>query len=199
MRTSMTTTYGHERERPRRSEGVEEATRRAEIAWVSDGVVAGFLGAFSVAVILLVADLLHGRPPLWTPVALGSALFLGKSVAAASIDPLASLPIVIGYTVLHGVVFAAFGCIAAFVLLASPDGRGLARLGSRVVAAVVLFGLFELTFLGFALVFAPGLLGPLGAGWVAFANAAAAVVMAGFFSWIEHSTRTADAPAGEQA
>jgi hypothetical protein len=44
---------------------------------IAEGLIAGFLGYAIVIVLILVVDLLQGRPPFYTPAVLGSVLFYG--------------------------------------------------------------------------------------------------------------------------
>ena len=78
-----------------------QPSESSALPWVSSGIEAGVAGAAVVAVFFLVVDWLAGRP-LWTPHALGSALFLG-----ARPDPAAAPEtlMILAYTAVHGVVF----------------------------------------------------------------------------------------------
>src|SRR5207244_452250 len=104
-----------------------------------EGIVAGVIGAVVVAVWFLVVDTLRGHP-LETPMFLGAALFFGVKtpVMGAGI----SLMPVLGYTVVHGLAFVAFGIIAAAVIAATEREPAL------VIAVVILFACFETFFLG---------------------------------------------------
>lgn len=164
-----------------------EARNHAEagpdaIPWVVSGLVSGVLGAATVAIFFLGMDLVQGRP-LWTPAALGSALFRGELLEASAPIPLV---LVLGYTAIHGLVFLAFGLIAAFAL--TTMGRAASAAGA-VASGAALFVAFEITFVIFALLFERGLLGELGAGRVALANGLAAVVMTFFLVSRDTSAR----------
>jgi hypothetical protein len=152
---------------------VEDPRETRVLPWVASGVEAGLLGAAVVALFFLGVDLLAGRP-LWTPHALGSALFLARLPEPGAVSPV----LVLAYTAIHGTVFIGFGVPAAFQVLtrapASTSGGALALLG------LLLFVGFEAVFLAMAQLFVPGLLGLLGFGRVALANAAAAACMALF-------------------
>jgi len=104
-----------------------------------EGIVAGVIGAVVVAVWFLVVDTLRGHP-LETPVFLGAALFFG--VKTPVIGAGISLMPVLGYTVVHGLAFVAFGIIAAAVIAATEREPAL------VIAVVILFACFETFFLG---------------------------------------------------
>lgn len=143
--------------------------------WVWDGILTGLLGAAVIAVFFLAVDIAQGRP-LWTPYALGSAVFLGESVAA---DAAPQPDMVLAYTVLHAAVFLIAGLATSFALLGHR-----ARLGplSGVVVAVLMFAGFEAFFLVFFSTFADSvassLFAQLGTGRIAVANLLAAGAMA---------------------
>ncbi len=78
---------------------------------LSRGIVAGLIGAATVAVWFLVVDFVSGRP-LYTPAALGSALLFGASeVTGVRID----LGIIAAYTVVHVAGFIVVGVILVAV------------------------------------------------------------------------------------
>ena len=103
-----------------------------------EGIVTGLIGATVVAVWFLVFDLARGKP-LFTPALLGNALFYGVN------NPLGlevTLGPVIGYTIIHGLAFIAFGVIAASVMSVSESEPAV------FVAFVILFACFEVFVLG---------------------------------------------------
>jgi len=161
---------------PERQPGVaaEDVNVNASV-WIWDGILTGMLGAAVIAVFFLAVDIVQGRP-LWTPYALGSAVFLGESVAA---DAAPQPDMVLAYTMLHAAVFLIAGLATSFALLGNR-----ARLGplSGVVAAVLLFAGFEAFFLVFFSTFADSvassLFAQLGTGRIAVANLLAAGAMA---------------------
>ena len=103
-----------------------------------EGVIAGLLGAASVAVWFLIFDFARGKP-LLTPALLGSAVFQGlRDPAGITV----SFGPILGYTVLHGLAFIAFGVVAAALIAASEREPAL------FVAVVILFACFEMFFLG---------------------------------------------------
>ena len=98
-----------------------------------EGVVTGIIGAAVVAVWFLVYDIARGKP-LFTPALLGAAIFYGVT------DPSGfqiSAGTVLGYTVIHGLAFIAFGIIAASVMSVSEREPAL------LIAFVILFASFE--------------------------------------------------------
>ena len=109
-----------------------------------EGIVAGLIGATVVAVWFLFFDVARGRPFL-TPGLLGAAVFQGvTSPVGLQITP----GPVLGYTILHGLAFIAFGVVAASVMAVSE------REPTLFVAFVILFACFE--------VFVFGVIGALG-------------------------------------
>jgi len=158
------------------------ATRRitwwealAENRIVREGMVAGLLGAAVVAVWFLIFDLGRGQP-LFTPAALGSTLFLG----AATVDEvMITATTVLGYTVLHFVVFIMAGFLAAAIAAAADEQPPL------IIAAVLFFAIFEAFFMGGLAVLAEFLLGALAWWTIAVGNLLAAVSM-GYYLWRKH-------------
>jgi hypothetical protein len=143
------------------------------LPWVTEGIFIGLVGAATVAAFFLVVDLLAGRV-LWTPYVLGSAFFRGTLPAAGS--PIVP-GLVLGYTILHSAVFAGVGALASFHFL--DGGRLPGPVAVRgLVLAGLLFAAFEVIFVVFGAVAAPGILHMLGAGRVAAANLVAAGTMA---------------------
>ncbi len=136
-----------------------------------EGVIAGVIGAAVVAVWFLVFDLARGKPFL-TPGLLGAYVFYGVN-NPTGLEP--SLGPIVGYTILHGLVFIAFGVIAASIMAASE------REPSLFIAFVILFACFEAFF--FAVVGAIGqsMLGALVWWAILIGNLLASVAMLGFF------------------
>ncbi|MBI2460925.1 MAG: hypothetical protein HYV61_05440 [Candidatus Rokubacteria bacterium] len=116
-----------------------------------EGVVAGLLGAAIVAAWFLIVDTLQGRP-FFTPALLGAAVFEGLQ------DPALlqmSLGVILGYTVLHGAAFVAFGILCAILIVAAEREPGLAW------AFLALLVSFEVFFLALDRLFAESVLGAL--------------------------------------
>ena len=99
---------------------------------VQDGLVAGLLGAFAVALSHLVADALAGSP-LRTPSVLGALLAGGVEAARAASPDLESA---FRFTCIHIAVWVALG-IAASSLVSLVDTRP--RFASAVFASFVFF------------------------------------------------------------
>jgi hypothetical protein len=143
-----------------------------------EGIVAGVLGAATVALWFFVVDLFHGRP-LYTPTVLGTALF-GRS---AGLGDLATLPVsmemVLMFTWVHGLAFAAIGGLASRLL-------GMAERNPSIgFGILLLFVIFEFGFTVTAMLFAAPILKVLTWPAVLVANLLAAAVMAGYF-WVRH-------------
>jgi len=147
-------------------------------------IVSGLIGAFIVAVIFLVRDVLAGQA-LWTPHALGSALFLGEAPPPVG-SPEAPTPnavLVIGYTLVHGSVFVTLGLLATILVPASRFG-GRPALGAALTFAL-LFVLLNVVFTLFSAVFADG--SGLQAAWVTIANLLAAGGISAYLTAARHS------------
>lgn len=116
-----------------------------------EGIVAGLIGATVVAVWFLFFDVARGRPFL-TPGLLGAAVFQGvTSPIGLQITP----GPVLGYTILHGLAFIAFGVVAASVMAVSE------REPTLFVAFVILFACFEVFVFGVIGALSQSMLGAL--------------------------------------
>jgi hypothetical protein len=140
-----------------------------------EGVTIGLLGALAVAAWFFVIDLASGAP-LFTPAALGSALFLGAATPASVQH---SLGIALAYTVVHVVAFGVVGILFAWV--AGRLERSPAFWLLTVMAFIVLEGLF----VGATGVLAGWVLGALG-WWAIFVGNALAVATMGWWTWNTH-------------
>ncbi|MGD2071401.1 MAG: hypothetical protein PVI57_22220 [Gemmatimonadota bacterium] len=142
---------------------------------VREGIVTGMIGAGAVAAWFLIFDLARGQP-LFTPGALGSALFLG-------IDTLANVQVsaatVTGYTVLHVGAFVLVGFLAATIVSLAEKTPPL------ILGAVLFFAAFEAFFMGALAMLAEFLLGALAWWTIAMGNLVAAAVM-GAYLWAKH-------------
>jgi hypothetical protein len=159
------------------------ATVRAVTWWealadhriVREGLVAGVIGAVAVAGWFLVVDLIQGRP-LFTPAALGSALFLGATdLAMVEIN----LWTVLGYSFLHFGAFAAVGLVASVIVSEAENAPPM------ILGAILLFVVFEALFLGLLAVVAEFLLGPIAWWSIALGNLIAVCAM-GYYLWRKH-------------
>lgn len=145
-----------------------------------EGLVAGVIGAVTVAVWFLVVDALHGRP-LYTPTVLGTVLF-GRGAALGSLDTLpVSVDMVLMFTWVHGLAFAAIGGLASRLL-------GMAEQDPNIgFGVLLLFVVFEFGFTVTAMLFAAPVLKALTWPAVLVANLLAAAAMGGYF-WLRHPT-----------
>src|SRR2546428_12207853 len=76
-----------------------------------EGLVAGLVGAATIALWFLILDSLSGRP-LYTPTVLGTALFRRGGATPLS-EILPHLEMVLLFTWVHGLVFGAVGGLVA--------------------------------------------------------------------------------------
>lgn len=142
---------------------------------VREGLVAGVVGAIAVAAWFLVVDIAQGRP-LFTPAALGSALFVGATeIAMVEVN----LWTVLGYSLFHFGAFAAVGLVASVIASEAENAPPM------ILGAVLLFVVFEALFLGLLAVVAEFLLGPLAWWSIALGNLLAVCTM-GFYLWKKH-------------
>lgn len=142
---------------------------------VKEGLYAGLLGAVAVALWFLLIDAIRGQL-LFTPAALGSAIYLGaRGVAEVQI----TLGTVLGYTTLHVAAFVAAGFLASALASAAE------REPPVLLGAAMLFVTLEALFLGLLAIMAGWLLDALNWWSVVAANVIAAAVM-GAFLWHEH-------------
>jgi hypothetical protein len=133
-------------------------------AVLTEGVVAGLVGAAIVALWFLAIDTIRGEP-FRTPELLGTA-FLRQT------DPLAAL---FWYTIVHGVAFLAFG-IASSTLIAAAE-----RAPIFVFFLIIAFTAFEVASFGAIIIAANWVLNEV-AGWTIFVgNLLAAGAMLGYF------------------
>jgi len=142
-----------------------------------EGVVAGLIGAATIAVWFFILDLYNGRP-FYTPSVLGAALSLSAIVRDSATAPI-SMELVVFYTWVHVLVFCVIGGLVAKLLsLAERDlnfGFGI----------LLLFVIFEFGFVAAAMIFAEPLLRALAWPAVSVGNLLAAGAMAVYF-WRHH-------------
>jgi hypothetical protein len=142
-----------------------------------EGVVAGLIGAATIALWFFILDLYNGRP-FYTPNVLGAALSLSGAAHDSVTAPI-SMELVLFYSWIHGLVFCVIGGMAAKLLsLAERDlhfGFGI----------LLLFVIFEFVFVAAAMVFAEPILRALAWPAVLVGNLLAAGAMALYF-WRHH-------------
>src|SRR4030095_7225417 len=137
---------------------------------VTEGIIAGSLGATAVAAWFLLYDAAQGRP-YFTQALLGAVLFHVLRDVPACVD---SWPLLLGYSLFHWAAFALFG-IAAAPLLA-----GAARLPTLLFVFVILLFRFAVVALALVAVLAEWLFEALAWWSIAVANALAVAVMLSF-------------------
>jgi len=142
-----------------------------------EGLIAGLVGAATVALWFLVIDSIQGRP-LYTPTVLGTALF-GRGAGLPWPDVGPNLGMVLMFTWVHGLAFVVVGGVVARLL-------ALAERQPRVgFGIVMLFVFFEFGFIAAAMLFAAPVLHALAWPAILVANLLAAAAMGGYF-WLRH-------------
>ena len=149
--------------------------RESELSGVyGEGIVAGLLGAAAVAVWFLIVDTINGQP-FHTPTVLGTAVFRG----GAGLEHAETIPVsyemVMAFTWVHCLIFAAIGGIAARLLAFAEH---TANVGFGIV---LLFVIFEFGFVAVTMVFAEDVLRSLAWPAVLVGNLLAAAVMGAYF------------------
>jgi hypothetical protein len=136
-----------------------------------EGIIAGLVGAAVVAVWFLVYDIARGHP-FFTPGMLGAFVFYGVKTPIG-VEP--AVGPVLGYTVLHGLAFIAFGVIAASLMAMSE------REPELFIGFIILFACFEAFFFAMVQVFGLSKAGELTWWSVLIGNLLASVAMLWYF------------------
>ncbi len=145
-----------------------------------DGIVAGILGALTIALWFLVIDMMHGHP-FYTPTVLGTALF-GRGVWPATLEALPpSFEMVAMFSWVHLLAFAVVGVIVARLIAMVERNPSLG------FGFVLLFVILEACFTVAVMIVAEPVLRALTWPAILVANLLAAAVMAGYF-WLRHPT-----------
>ena len=168
---------------PTQSVATPEPSSTADSARLyQEGLVAGLIGAATVALWFLILDTVNGRP-LSTPTLLGTALFRhGTAVAAPETLPV-SLEMVAMFTWVHALVFVGLGGLASRLL-------GLAdRNPNFGFGVLLLFAVFQFGFIIAAMLFAAPVLHALTWPAILAANVLATATMGGYF-WLRHPALT---------
>jgi hypothetical protein len=143
-----------------------------------EGIIAGFVGAATIAIWFLILDTINGRP-LYTPSLLGTALFHRGERPGPPETLAVSLEMTLMYTWVHFLVFCIIGGFASRLL-------GLAEKNLNVgFGILLLFIVFEFGFIGAAFMFTEALLKALAWPAVLVGNLLAAASMGGYF-WRRH-------------
>jgi hypothetical protein len=137
-------------------------------------MIAGVLGALTIALWFLLLDTLSGRP-LWTPTVLGTALFRGGAGLGTPETLPVSVEMVLMFTWVHILVFAGLGGIVARLL------DHVERHPSSGFGVLLLFVVFQFGFIVAATVFAAPVLRALSPWSILVANLLAAAAMTAYF------------------
>ncbi|MGH7466856.1 MAG: hypothetical protein ACRENP_02620 [Longimicrobiales bacterium] len=148
---------------------------------IREGLIAGVVGAVVVAAWFLVIDLVQGRV-LFTPAALGSAVFLGARSAA---DIQVNVPMVLAYTGIHLAAFLGTGFIASALISEAEKDPPM------LLGLVLLFVTFEVLFFGLIAIMASWLLDSIRWWTILVANLVAAFAM-GWYLWKAHPNLQAE-------
>jgi hypothetical protein len=136
-----------------------------------EGIIAGLIGGGAVAAWFMLYDLAAGQL-FRTPSMLGAMIFDG----ASSFDVVkVSVPLVLGYSILHFVAFIAFGLALALLLAASEWEPFMALL------ALLLLAVFEVFFVGFVSLLDSSVLQTLGWWKIVAGNILALIAMTTYF------------------
>ena len=167
----MTTQTGATTERASHTEESPQASRDVTRLY-QEGLIAGLVGAATVAIWFLIIDSIQGRP-LYTPTVLGAALF--HRGAAPWLDAVPNFEMVLMFTWVHGLAFIVVGGIVARLL-------ALAEQQSNVgFGILMLFVFFEFGFIAAAMLLAAPVLQALAWPAILVANLLAATAMGGYF------------------
>ena len=139
-----------------------------------EGMIAGVIGALAIALWFLLLDTLSGRP-LWTPTVLGTVLFRRGAGLGAPESLAVSAEMVLMFTWVHGLVFAALGGIVARLL------GHVERHPSSGFGVLLLFVIFQFGFIVAATIFAAPVLRVLSPWSILVANLLAAAAMGAYF------------------
>lgn len=170
-----------DRAETRAAESSPVADRRDRL--FQDGIVAGAIGAGTIAIWFLILDTVAGRP-LYTPTLLGTALFRPNDLAGLlKAGTALSFDMVLTYTWVHGLVFCVLGGIASWLLTLAEKNPNLG------FGVLLLFVVFEFGFLVVTMLFAAPILGALTWPAILVGNLLAAGAMAGYF-WRRHPNLT---------
>jgi len=148
---------------------------------IREGLIAGLIGAIVVAVWFLIIDLVQGRM-LFTPAALGSAIFNGARSAA---DVQITVPIILAYTGIHIAAFLGTGFVASALISAAEKDPPM------LLGLVLLFVTFEVLFFGLIAIMASWLLDSIRWWTILAANLIAAGAM-GAYLWHAHPNLQAE-------
>ena len=143
-----------------------------------EGIIAGILGALTIALWFLVVDVVQGRP-FYTPTVLGTALF-GRGAWPGTLESMPpSFEMVAMFTWVHLLAFAVIGIAVSRLIAMAEQHPGLG------FGFVLLFVILTACFTAAAMIVAAPVLRALTLPSILVANLLAAAVMAGYF-WLRH-------------
>ena len=145
-------------------------------ALYAEGLLAGVVGAATVAIWFLIVDAVNGRP-LYTPTVLGTALFGGGAGLDAPESIVPSFEMALSFTWVHVLVFLLIGVAASWLLTLAE------RNPSVGFGVVILFVFFECGFLLASTAVAEPVLEALAWPAVMIGNLLAAAAMAATLWW----------------
>lgn len=140
-----------------------------------EGIVAGILGAATIALWFFILDIFSGQP-FYTPSLLGNALFRRDVGLEQLKTPSVSFEMVLLYTWVHGMVFCVIGGLASKLLALAERNLNLG------FGILLFFVVFEFGFVGVAFIFAEPILHTLTWPAILIGNLMAAAAMAIYFS-----------------
>ncbi|MFQ5682656.1 MAG: hypothetical protein ACE5HC_05215 [Candidatus Binatia bacterium] len=143
-----------------------------------EGMVAGVIGAATIAIWFLILDTLNGHP-LYTPTLLGTTLFQ-RGGDLSGLDSLqVSIDMTLMYTWFHVLIFCVIGGMASRLLALAERNLNFG------FGILLLFVGFEFGFIVIAFLFAEPVLHALAWPAVLIGNLLAAATMGGYF-WRRH-------------
>jgi hypothetical protein len=148
---------------------------------VRDGVVAGLIGAISVAAWFFLLDVVAGRP-FFTPAVLGSTVL---QIVGVGFGGRGLVTHVVLYTILHVAAFVALGIIAAL----ATNAMELERRPRGIIGFLALFAVLEAAYLiGVGVAAGSELFGVYAWWQFGIANLIAALLM-GRYIWRSHHAK----------
>jgi hypothetical protein len=139
-----------------------------------EGIVAGVLGAATIAVWFLILDTIQGRP-LYTPTVLGTALFKGSHALESPGTLSVSFDMVLVISWVHLLIFTVVGGLASRLLALAEERPNIG------FGVVLLFVVFEFGFVATAMIFAQPVLHALDWPAILVGNLFAAMAMILYF------------------
>jgi hypothetical protein len=147
-----------------------ETARLSALVWsiAENGVLAGVIGASTVAVWFLILDLVTRGTPFFTPSLLGSILF-----AHAAPEEVTGLngAAIFAYTGLHGILFLGAGTLLAWMFAQCERNPQVGLI------LLLLFATFEAILWGVGVSMIPALAGVVGTWAILVANVASGATM----------------------